>query len=665
MVEQGIKFDKDSPGIVKNEVEIRADFDVENLNYKFIVGIGGIWKTIQDFSNSKTCRWKPKEEGKYMIMIQAKEAESTKPYDYLAKEKYVVESEDKAKIIKNISIDNSNYMLGEKVNISVISNEDVLYRFWIKGESDWEIIKDYTGDSTLRYTPTKEGKHEILIQCKRIDSKENFDDYTTVIFDVLPHEKIEIIDFKSLSNNLLINEEISFKVEVNIEDKRNLLYKFVKINDEGKSVCIQDYSSKKMVTYVEGQAGKYRMLCLVKDILSNKEYDDRALLIYKIKPYNKVKIRNFISNVKTPQVTGTPVILNADVEGGKELLYKYVIEGPIAEDSGYILRDKYEWIPNKEGEYNVSLYVKDVSFDGDFEDKIDIPFVIKKRGEKPAKIVDVTIDTKNTVLVGQPINMKINAEGEATIEYAFIVYKSNIEIERMDFCETNWINFTPEEKGEYQIEILVKNKYSLKEYDSHTYVYIQAKDYLPAEIEYILVPHEDTHLVGDTIEVEAITQNTKSILLRYVTSINGHIVEDTGFIKNKKIKLVPRCRGKYTFEIYAKNIKCEEEFDTKKEISIYVLDSPPITDTKVICENDDIDINREATFRVETHGGKDINYEFYLMEKGNWIKVQEYSKKNYYTFIPFVKGEYRVLALVKSFYKKVNYEDYGEYSFKV
>ena len=81
-------------------------------------------------------------------------------------------------------------MLGEKVNISVISNEDVLYRFWIKGESDWEIIKDYTGDSTLRYTPTKEGKHEILIQCKRIDSKENFDDYTTVIFVMRLHGSI-------------------------------------------------------------------------------------------------------------------------------------------------------------------------------------------------------------------------------------------------------------------------------------------------------------------------------------------------------------------------------------------------------------------------------------------------------------------------------------------
>lgn len=665
MVEQGIKFDKDSPGIVKNEVEIRADFDIENLNYKFIVGTGGIWKTIQDFSDSKICRWKPKEKGKYMIMIQAKEAESTKPYDYLAKEKYVVESEDKAKIIKNVDMNNSNYMLGEKVNISVNSIDGILYRFWIKGENDWEIIRDYTADNMLKYTPTREGKHEILIQCKKVDSKENFDEFTTVIFDVLPHEKIEITDFKSLSDNLLVNKEVSFKVDVNIEDKRNLLYKFVKINDEGKSTCIQDYSSKKTVTYIEGQAGKYRMLCLVRDILSNKEYDDRALLIYKIKPYNKVKINNFISNVKTPQVTGIPIVLNADVEGGNELLYKYVIEGPIAEDTGYIMRDKYEWIPNKEGEYNIFLYVKDVSSSSDYEDKAELLFNIKKRGEKPAKIIDVTVDTKKTVLVGQPINMKINAEGESVIEYAFIVYKGNIEIERMDFTETNWINFTPEEKGEYQIEILVKNKYSLKDYDSHTYVYIHAKEYLPAEISYVLVPHEEIHLVGDPIEIEAVTENTKSILLKYVTSINGHVVEDTGFIKNKKIQVVPRCRGKYTFEIYAKNVKCEEEFDTKKEISMYVLDSPPITNTKVICEKDDIDINREVTFRVETTGGKDIYYEFYLMEKGNWIKVQEYSKKKYYTFIPFIKGEYRVLALVKSYYKKVSYEDYGEYCFKI
>ena len=53
------------------------------------------------------------------------------------------------------------------------------------------------------------------------------------------------------------------------------------------------------------------------------------------------------------------------------------------------------------------------------------------------------------------------------------------------------------------------------------------------------------------------------------------------------------------------------------------------------------------------------------MEKGDWNLVQNYSKKNYYTFIPFDKDEYKVLVLSKSQYNKVFYEDYTIFSFKV
>ncbi|WP_279232057.1 triple tyrosine motif-containing protein, partial [Clostridium sp. HBUAS56017] len=76
MVEQGIKFDKDSPGTIKDEINIKADFKKDNLQYKFIIGSGGIWNTIQDFSDKTTCIWRPTEEGKYMVMVQAKEIDS-------------------------------------------------------------------------------------------------------------------------------------------------------------------------------------------------------------------------------------------------------------------------------------------------------------------------------------------------------------------------------------------------------------------------------------------------------------------------------------------------------------------------------------------------------------------------------------------------------------
>ena len=69
-------------------------------------------------------------------------------------------------------------------------------------------------------------------------------------------------------------------------------------------------------------------------------------------------------------------------------------------------------------------------------------------------------------------------------------------------------------------------------------------------------------------------------------------------------------------------------------------------------------VNEAITFVTQNQGGKDVVYEFYLMEKGDWNLVQKFSRKNDYTFMPFTKGIYKMLVLSKSFYKSISYEDY-------
>ncbi|MFR4998641.1 MAG: triple tyrosine motif-containing protein [Clostridium paraputrificum] len=661
-----ILFDKDSPTNKEDEVLIEAVFGKEPLQYKFIIGNDGVWNTIQEFSESDTCIWNPSAEGKYIVMVQGKKEGSSRPFDYLAKEEFVIGEKEIEKLIKDVNMDKTHLTVGEKITIDVLGNEQgLLYRFWIKGNQDWEPIRDYTTSNRLVFTANKEGKQEILIECKEVNSSENFDEFTTIKFDVILPTKIEITDFKCLTEELLINQELVFKVSSSLDDKRSLLYKFIKISKDGKITCIQDYSSRRIVSYQEKEAGEYKLLCLVRDILSNKEYDDRAIMLYSVKAYNPISIKSFTPDTNSPQMNGSTINFKAEVDGGREIVYRYIVEGEVAEDSGYIRRNEYTWETQKEGEYTITLYVKDISYDGDYEDKKVINYTVDKKADKPVKIVDIITDNKKTVLIGQPINMKVKAEGGISLKYSFVIYKDNKEKERIGFSDSNWINFTPDEKGEYEVEIRVKDKYSSKEYDSHTFIYVRAKEYLPGEIDYILLPNKSSYLVGDLIDIEAIVQNTRSVLIRYVTKINGHLVEDTGFIQNKKIQLKPKCSGKYTFEVYSKNVKCEEEFDSKKEVSIYVSEATPVTNTKILCDREEVVCNNEVTFKVTSVGGKDVCYEFYIMEKGNWIKTQSYSKKNYYTFIPFLKGEYRVMVLAKSFYKKVNYEDYGELSFTV
>lgn len=721
MSELLITFDKESPSKIDEKINIKVISDnKDTLEYKFLEGVPGerslAWKPIQDFSNKNECEWNPIKAGDYMIMVQSKDKQTNKQSnvrvnykiedgknedgnneenefnideieEVICKDKInIIEGikieegnnvdienipvdnimEENKKIIKKVILDRDSIILGEKINIDVLTEgDDILYRFLLKGKQDWEVLKDYNLSNKLSYTTIKEGKNEILIECKRLDSKEKVEDFKRIEFEVKKQPKIEIKDFICLSEKILVNKELVFKVVSTCSETRTLLYKFLKVDSKGRIICIQDYSTKNSVSFYEREKGEYKLLCLVKDIFSHKDYDDRAYIMYEVKPYEEIKIRNFSSDLSERQLSGTEIEFKAYAVGGDELQYRFIVEGPVAEDTGYTRSSIFNWQTKAEGEYKITLKVKDVSYEGEYEDRKTLVFNIAKKVDKPVKILDIISTKRRGCIKNEPINIKVKAEGGSELQYSFLVYKGGEEKERLDYGITNWINFTPEESGEYEFEIRVLDKYSSREFDAHEFIYFRVRDYQEAEIDYLLLNPRENYLVGDKIELETIIQNTKSNLLRYVTKINGYEVEDTGYINEKKIKLTPKSPGKYTFEIYAKNILCKEEYDSKKEISIYVQDATPITDTKIKVDKDIIEANKEVNFEVTSNGGKDVCYEFYIMEKENWVRVQKYSKKNYYTFLPFVKGKYRLLVLSKSFYKKVNYEDYAIIEFEV
>lgn len=753
-----IAFDKETPQSIGTEINISTKIDrqVGNLEYKFIVGRGGIWNTIQEFSEKNKCLWKPIIEGEYMVMVQARDKYGKKPLDYLAKEDYSIidgevmnamseelnqskvefkkavtnlgdnvlflevkelsneeketldyseESEEveenkneitdetlldennicnqieanndveaETGLIEEVLIDRKEVVVGEKCTIQVLpKNENgCLYRFYIKRYENWDIVRDYDAANILKYTATEEGEKEFLIQCKKINSTESFDDYRTIKVIVKNITKIEITNFKCLSSSsLIVGEKLEFEVETNIgkeqqeQEQLVLLYKFYKIYKDGKSVCIQDYSTKNHVYYKEMEQGSYRILCLVKSILSNKEYDDRAILMYDVKPYKEVKINSFVASLNSPQTTETELKFTSEVEGGNSLLYRYKVKGPMEVDTGFINEEEFSWKPMEPGEYEIILYIKDINYSGEYEASKKIAFTIEKKGSKPVKILDIVIDKEKRIITGEPINIMVKAEGGTRLQYAFIIKKDKRNIEKVDYGKSNWINYVPKEVGEYEVEVMVKDRYSDKPYDTNAIVYLKAMEYLPGEIDYIIFPYKETYLIGDTIEFECIIQNTQNVLVKYETKINGNVVEETDFSKNKKLRFIPKIAGKYTIDVYAKNIKCKGEYDSKKQITLNINEAYPVIETKIITDKFEGSVNEEFTFEVTSRGGKDVCYEFYLMENNEWRKVQEYSRKHHYSFIPFIPGKYKILALAKSYYKKVSYEDYDQIVFYV
>ena len=53
----------------------------------------------------------------------------------------------------------------------------LMFRYWLRVNDEWEIIKDYSADNTLTWVVRSEGKGQILVECKNINSKNNYDDF--------------------------------------------------------------------------------------------------------------------------------------------------------------------------------------------------------------------------------------------------------------------------------------------------------------------------------------------------------------------------------------------------------------------------------------------------------------------------------------------------------
>ena len=147
MKEVLIDFDNKSPADLNKNINIAAFLtENDNVEYKFMEGIGGIWSSIQDFSKSNICTWKPTKPGKYMIMVQGRSTKCKNAYDYLGRAEY--EIAENSKLINKVEINRNKINVGEKLHINVTASEElVLYRFWIKGKRDWEVLRDYTTEN--------------------------------------------------------------------------------------------------------------------------------------------------------------------------------------------------------------------------------------------------------------------------------------------------------------------------------------------------------------------------------------------------------------------------------------------------------------------------------------------------------------------------------------
>ncbi|MEG1870881.1 MAG: triple tyrosine motif-containing protein, partial [Peptostreptococcaceae bacterium] len=631
----------------------------ENLIYKFIVNCDGGWETIRDFHEDNFAYWTPKEDGKYMVMVLSKKKDSNRSNDFTSRIDFIIGTIGE-KLIKDIVMSNDEIKLGEKIEINVLTNKmPIMCKYWIKEDFKWNLIRDYSPDTTLTFAPSREGNMEMLIECKDETSENQFDDFMNVQFKVLPMASIRINNVQCLTEDLILGKELTFEVDATFDETRDVLYKFVKIDEYGNMHVIQDFSSRRLVSFVEIVPGKYKLLCMIKDMYSHEKYDDRAILHYSVVKYKPIKILSFTSDLSSPQMERVPIEFKVICSGGNNLLYKFIIDGNYNSSSNFTTNNSYKWVPEKRGLYRVQVLIKDSSFKEDYEEKSIMDFVIDEDCTQNVYIKEIKLNKDKQSLINELLKVSVEATGARNLLYEFIVKKEGKQVEFIEYSEERNFEFIPTIVGKYEIEVKVKHPKSKRNYDVHSIIYIDCREFIPAKIDYILAEKKYMYVLGDEIDIEVITENTRDTLVKYRVEINGREVETTEFCSDKRFRITPKCPGLYKVKIYCKNVFSTKEYDCKKEMMLDVLQGAPVTNCRITLDKEFVKCNEDVNFYVECEGGKDNLYEFYLMERGEWKVIQKYSKKNYYSFMPFYKGFYKILALCKSSYSKSSYEDYS------
>ena len=455
-------------------------------------------------------------------------------------------------------------------------------------------------------------------------------------------------------------------VDIQYSEKKNVLYKCIKIDEENKLEVIQEFSSKNVISFKESKAGKYKLLVAVKDMYSGNEYDDRAIINYEVKNYKTVRIESFIADVISPKAVESDINFRVICEGGKSLRYNYkILREGYEYETGFIKDDTYCWKPTEIGEYKIIVYVKDQSYSGEYEDYKEIEFVIEEHEKREAKILEILKTGGKEVKVGNYIQYKVMSDNNKGNLFAFRVSCNNEVVLEKPYRSDTIFRYSPEKAGRYSVEIMVKNKFSDNEYDAHDFCYFDAYLFVPCKIDKIISYCNETPTPGDKIVFETIVFNAKEAIIKYDIRINGFLVEESEYTSNKKFSITPKCGGVYNIDVYSKNENSNERFESKKSVYFKVRDVSPVYNVEVQCDVEEKRVNCPITFNASCEGGKSVNYQFYIDEGGEWKLVQEYCRKSYYTFIPFKRGQYRLMVLCRSANEVKAYEDYRIIEFEV
>lgn len=285
---------------------------------------------------------------------------------------------------------------------------------------------------------------------------------------------------------------------------------------------------------------------------------------------NPIKLK-LTADCESPQYKGTDIVLTAEASGTSGS-YTYTFKA----NSTTIYTGSNStctWTPTTAGTFTVSVEVKDTQ--GNTNSK-SLSFEIKDDSTATNPVLKgiSTGYTNNKVPVNSSVAVNVNATG-GKIGTNLLFYKVEVlnpsgnAVNTVYYKQTNILNFTPTQKGNYTVNVTVQNSYNDDVKKTYTVTADETGDIAPSISSFTANP--TTVELGKTVTLTTkLASGTGTANFMYAYAANGSSIKtQTSSSSTDTLTWTPTKAGSYTISVTVTDSK---SLSTTKTLTIKVIE---------------------------------------------------------------------------------------------
>lgn len=273
--------------------------------------------------------------------------------------------------------------------------------------------------------------------------------------------------------------------------------------------------------------------------------------------------------------------------------------------------------------------------------------------------------SNSTAFVGEKVTYSAVASGGNGYGYLYkYVIKNASSIAAIrDYSSDSSYEFAPGSQGSYSVEVYVKDKFSISEYDDYKNAAFTVYE---KPILSNITLNKQEGIVGQSVIADASMQGgSGSYLYKYDIVKDGVLVTTREFSAEKQFAFIPEQEGLYSVNLYVKDSISANTYDLTQTQNFIAYKSLSIDSLSI--DNSTVSIGGLVNLNANISGGsgKGIRYKYVITKDGQNVFTADYSADSSFTYVTDKVGNYEAEVYVVDLASDNNYDVTNKISFTV